>query len=220
MVNEKSPDFWNSVNIELQKQAVLGIIAPVAETLHEIPEALRQKWTGLQKSFAIKYVQMAVGQNETCRLLQEADVRVAVTKGMAAAMYYPVPEYRAMGDVDILVSPKDYEKALRLLRSNGYVIAGNEEKEQYHTALTKYRFLYELHRSPAGTHISDKGNVVADYILSSLDYNVINTIGQNQFPSLSWKQNGMKRIWHIRQHLYNGLGLRQIIDWMMFVNYM
>lgn len=218
LVNEKSPDFWDGVYAELQKQAVLGITAPVVAKHQEIPENLRRKWVGLQKPFAIKYVQIMAGQNETCRLLEEAGIRVAVMKGMAAAIYYPIPEYRAMGDVDILVSSKEYKKAVELLRNSGYALA--EKEEIYHTAFSKYRILYELHRSPAGTHISDKGDAVADYILSGLDHIEINTIGQDRFPILPWKQNGMELIWHIRQHLYNGLGLRQIIDWMMFVNYM
>lgn len=218
LVNEKSPDFWDNIYDEIQKQAVLGITAPVVEKHQEIPENLRRKWAGLQKPFAIKYVQIAAGQNETCRLLQEAGIRAAVMKGMAAAIYYPVPEYRAMGDVDILVSPKDYKKAIELLRDNGYALV--EKEESYHTTFSKYRILYELHRSPSGTHISDKGDVVADYILSGLEHLEINTIGQDRFPVLPWKQNGMELIWHIRQHLYNGLGIRQIIDWMMFVNYM
>ena len=40
-----------------------------------------------------------------------------------------------------------------------------------------------------------------------------------QFPVLPWQQNGLELIWHIREHLYNGLGLRHIIDWMMFVHF-
>ncbi len=219
LVNEKSPVFWNKVYTEIQTQAVLGISAPVAARHKEIPEDLRREWAGLQKPFAIKYVQMAAGQNETCQLLKDAGIRVAVMKGMAAAIYYPVPEYRTMGDVDLLVSPRDYKKAVRVLRNNGYMLEGKEE-EHYHTAISKYGILYELHRSPAGTHISDKGDVVARYIRSGLSHIENNTLGQDQFPILPWKQNGMELIWHIRQHLYNGLGLRQIIDWMMFVNYM
>ena len=35
---------------------------------------------------------------------------------------------------------------------------------------------------------------------------------------LPWKQNGLELIWHFREHLYNGIGLRHAIDWMMFVN--
>lgn len=219
LANEKDPEIWNKVYAELQAQAVVGITAPVAARHGEIPENLRRKWTSLQKPFAIKYVQMAAGQSETCQLFQEAGIRVAVMKGMAAAIYYPVPEYRVMGDVDLLVSPEDYERAANLLKNNGYMLEGGED-EPYHTALSKYGILYELHKSPAGTHISDKGKAVAEYILSGLDHIEVNTLGQDQFPVLPWQQNGMELIWHIRQHLYNGLGLRQIVDWMMFVSNM
>ena len=215
---EKNPEYWNKVYGELRLQAVAGITASVVARHKEIPENLRRKWTGLQKQFVIRYVQMAAGQEETCRLLQDAGIRVAVMKGMAAAIYYPIPESRSMGDVDFLVSPEDYERAVDLLKNNGYEWI-EEEDEKYHTAFSKYRILYELHRSPAGTHISEKGDEVTKYILSGLSHIETITLGQDQFPILPWKQNGMELIWHIRQHLYNGLGLRHIVDWMMFVNY-
>lgn len=47
----------------------------------------------------------------------------------------------------------------------------------------------------------------------------MNTLGPDTFPILPWKQNGMELLWHIKQHLYNGLGLRQLIDWMMFADH-
>jgi hypothetical protein len=36
-------------------------------------------------------------------ILQDAAIPVAVLKGAAAAMNYPHPEYRSMGDIDISV---------------------------------------------------------------------------------------------------------------------
>ena len=47
----------------------------------------------------------------------------------------------------------------------------------------------------------------------------MNTLGPDTFPILPWKQNGMELLWHIKQHLYNVLGLRQLIDWMMFADH-
>ena len=215
---EKDINIWYQVYSELQKQAVLGITAPVVVRHNEIPEALRNKWYALQKSFSIRYVQMAAAQNEACEILQGSGIKVAVMKGMAAAIYYPVPDYRVMGDIDLLISPNDYNTAIELLKNNGYHLL-EKEGDQYHTALKKYNVLFEVHHSPAGTHIAKEGDIISEYILSGLDNIEINTIGQDQFPILPWKQNGMELIWHIRQHLYNGLGLRHIIDWMMFVNY-
>lgn len=212
-------EFWVSVYKEAQTQAIIGLLAPVVAKHSEIPEQIRLDWSARKKPFAIKYTQIAAGQNEICGLLQEVGVPVAVMKGLAAAIYYPIPEYRAMGDVDLLVSPANYENAVEFLKEKGYVLTEDQES-QYHTSFVKYNILYELHKSPAGVHRAYEGDTIAKYILSGLKHVEVNEIGQDQFPILPWKQNGMELIWHIRQHLYNGLGLRQIIDWMMFVNYM
>lgn len=212
---------WDDVYAEAQKQAVLGLIASVVDSHSEIPERIREKWSGLQKTFAIRYVQMAVGQAETCALFQKAGIPTVVMKGMAAAIYYPIPEYRSMGDVDLLVSPMYYKAAVKLLKDNGYILKEEENQHhKYHSAFVRYNILYELHKSPSGVHRAEKGKAVAKYILSGLDRIEVNEVGQDQFPILPWKQNGMELLWHIRQHLYNGLGLRQIIDWMMFADYM
>ena len=216
---KQSEAFWNQVYVEAQAQAVAGIIAPVMANHSEIPDSIRYRWSAVQKPYAIRYTQMAAGQNETCKLLQQAGIPVVVMKGMAAAIYYPIPDYRTMGDVDLLVSPENYKSAVKLLEDNGYELKG-EEESQYHTAFTRYKILYELHQSPAGVHRAEKGDAISEYILSGLEHIEINEIGQECFPILPWKQNGMELIWHIRQHLYNGLGLRHIVDWMMFVNYM
>ena len=215
---EDGDAFWKQVYDEVKSQAIAGLTSSVVSRHKEIPESIRNEWSRLVRVYPVRYVQMAAAQDKICRLLQDAGIDVAVFKGMAAAIYYPVPENRTMGDVDLIVRPDDYEAAIRILKENGYVLNGDEEG-RYHAAFEKYNVLYELHRSPAGIHISDRGETVREYILSGLDAVEMNEIGQDRFPILPWKQNGMELIWHIRQHLYNGLGLRQIIDWMMFVNY-
>ncbi len=211
-------EFWNKVYCEMKAQTVAGLTTVAIRNHNEIPINIRRAWSDTQRLCVMKYVQKAVAQDEICTLLQNNGIDVAVIKGMAAAIYYPIPEHRAMGDVDLLIKPKDYKDAIHILKENGYTIKGVEEG-RYHTAFIKNNVLFELHRAPSGTHIDDRGDVIRDYILSGLDEIEENAIGEYRFPILPWKQNGMELIWHIRQHLYNGLGLRHIIDWMMFVNH-
>lgn len=110
------------------------------------------------------------------------------------AVYYPIPEYRSMGDGDFLVWEKDY-----------------------HYALEKNGVVFELHRRPAKLP-EDKGRkLLMEYIHEKLNHREWHQIDEYQIPALPWLPNGLVLLYHIRQHLVNGMGLRQIIDWMMCV---
>lgn len=209
-------ELWEKVYTELQNQAVLGITADAALLHNEIPEAIKQEWKKQRTLCVAKYCYMAMKQREVCDILQEANIPVAVMKGMAAAIYYPVPETRAMGDIDLIVLPTVYNAAVKLLKDNGYKASGGDIND-YHTALNKGDVIIELHRSPGIVKDRIYGENVRKYVLSGINNIEECKMGPFRFPILPVKQNGMELIWHIRQHLYNGLGIRQIIDWMMFV---
>lgn len=208
--------FWEKVFIELQNQTVLGITADTALLHNEIPENIKKEWVNRKKQCVADYCYMAVKQREVCDILQEAGIPVAVMKGMAAAIYYPVPETRTVGDIDLIVMPRDYYMAIELLKDNGYKV--REGHNSYHTRLTKGGIVIELHRSPGGITDKINGKNVRKYILSGLGHIEEKQVGPFRFPILPVQQNGMELIWHVRQHLYNGLGLRQILDWMMYVD--
>ena len=209
---------WEKVYREMCRQTIAALPFCVICRHREIPRQYYHKWDRARKSAIQRYVQKYSAQSLAVELIGNARIPVAVIKGTAAACYYPVPEFRSMGDVDLLVAPKDYRRAIDILKSNGFKVIG-EEGACYHTVLTKYKVIFEVHQSPADVKKDPRGDVIGKYILSGLDYVGMNELGPDAFPILPWKQNGMELLWHIKQHLYNGLGLRQIIDWMMFVNH-
>lgn len=132
-------------------------------------------------------------------------VPYVILKGSAAGQYYPNPENRTYGDIDILVAHEDFEKASQEMHNAGFVLNKDLEREK---GFIKDGIEIELHR-----YFSALNNpALADY----LDNILINSINESHFlPTLL---NGITLLEHINQHLENGLGLRQIIDWMMFVD--
>ncbi len=199
------PPLSSALRAELQAQAVEGLTAQL------YPGSLKYQ-------LAAQFVWMAAAQADAVKLLQGADIPVVVLKGTAAGIYYPQPYLRTYGDIDLLVPPRCYEKALCLLRQNGYVQEG--ETGTSNTALWKSKFLFELHQFPAGMDTVPEGHWMIDFIHAG--FNDIQTAVIEKpacsFPMLPWQQNGLELIWHFRVHLYNGIGLRHAIDWMMFVH--
>ena len=57
-----------------------------------------------------------------CSILSRGSIQYLPFKGIVLREYYPVPEARLMGDIDILISPRDKAKAQKLLIDNGLVL--------------------------------------------------------------------------------------------------
>lgn len=200
-------DITEDIKEELRKQAIDGLALAI------IPGNLTEKYIR-----AAKFAQMLSVQQEAINCIEKADIPVVVIKGIAVGIYYPNPYLRRYGDIDLLVHPDNYYAAIEALNNNEF-----SQSEQLGAEVTSFRkrgFKIELHQKPPGLGRIKEGEFIHAFLLSGLD--IIEFVSTDQpkitFPMLPWKQNGLELIWHIREHLYNGLGLRQIIDWMMFTN--
>ena len=132
-------------------------------------------------------------------------VPYVILKGTSAALYYPYPELRTMGDIDIMTSHQDFDTALKNLLDDGYKITKQLDRE---IGLIKNRTLIELHMSFSSLSEPEQAKYLDDLIINNITPTHI-------LPDLV---NGIVIIEHAYKHLEGGLGLRQIIDWMMFVD--
>ena len=165
-----------------------------------------------------RFVNLAHLQRKAIQQLQSAGIPVVVIKGMAAGFYYPHPQLRTYGDIDLLVPPEHYAASIKQMRENGYSQQG--DIGSYHTALWKDEVLFELHQSPPHMEDVPEGEYMLRFMREGFGNIQTGVIESSNcvFPMLPWQQNGLELIWHFREHLYNGIGLRHVIDWMMFVN--
>ena len=196
---------WNNVLEIAKKQALVAL----AE--YSIPEPLKCDWKAIKFQSTAHYIRVLHEQNDIVQIFQAHNIPTVVLKGSSAAMYYPVPSCRTMGDIDILVSEGKYEIAKKLLGECGYQF----EKEDYrNSTFFKNGINIELHY-----HFSAKEKDIEQLISEGLHNAVQYTIENYSFPGLPKYTNGFVLLEHVRQHLVrSGLGLRQIIDWMMFVH--
>lgn len=189
---------------EMKVHAIVAIPALLLTKL-ELSSDLRNVWTETIYRQVFYYMNY---------MRAEANLPISVPyvilKGSAAAKYYPYPEYRTMGDIDIMTSREDYGAACSMLLEDGYIENTTKEARDFgrHRGFTKNGIEVEVH-SFFALHNNKKE---AEY----LDELILNNINPSHYlPDMI---NGVILLEHINQHLESGLGLRQIIDWMMFVN--
>lgn len=204
---------WPAVWQELRHQTVDGLV--IDQLILRDPARKVSYFQRTSQRLSFFFSLMGV-QQEICDLLQNSGISVAVLKGSAAAVYYPQPSYRTMGDIDLIVLPQDFDRANDILAKLG---CKPIEHDNYRHTEWRYKgILIELHR-----YFSLFKN---DAVSLRMDEIIFGGIPQAQtitmegfsFPMLPPPENGVVLLQHISQHMEQGLGLRQIIDWMLFVD--
>lgn len=199
---------FDDVNIvalydEAVQHSVQGIVSP------EIPqEYSNRKWYQAQYRRKASYVLYCSAQDELKNVLDDAGIPFVILKGNASAIGYKVPYLRSMGDIDFLVPKDRFDEAQLILKSSGYIWDHETER---HVSFKKDKFIFEMHSR--FSHEID----FEDYIVEGLNNPVLATIDGHEFPMLPKLANGLVLLDHFRGHLKSAVGLRHVIDWMMYV---
>ena len=192
---------YESIFSELQSQTVLTLTKPVLNQL-PLSEDLREKWEkAINQQLAVN-AKVAFAERKLCALLEAEGIEFAIVKGSAAAQYYPKPELRTRGDIDVLVLKEKYRDAILTLQRNGYSEKKTIDFEERHIELFKNNVECEIHQR--FSEINDE-----------LIQNEIKKIKTNTHL-FDNSLNGLVLLKHIQRHFNIGLGLRQYIDWCMF----
>ncbi len=207
---------WSNVYSEMQKQTIDALPGEWLKKHAVIDLPLYNVWRMQCAVHKGRWAQIMLAQEELIRLLEKNNIACVIIKGSAAGMAYPQPFLRTMGDVDFMVKRRDYDKAAKLLEENGYSLVKEKKNADYHYEYMKGGVLFELHRRLS--IISDSDEAMLSLFEQGIDNRESRNIEQFAFPVLPPELNGLVLIFHMNQHLRSGLGLRQIIDWMMYLN--
>lgn len=200
-----------------QEQAVVGLLAAGMEHVTDVrvPQILALTIVGdvlqlEQRNRAMnEFVARLIGD------LRKADVYALLVKGQGIAQCYERPLWRACGDVDLLLSKENYEKAKAFLPTMAIKVE-DEEKKKLHLGMTIDGWIVELHGT-LFTEFSRKLNKVIAEVQTSIF---------NGGEVRSW-DNGDTTVFmpspnsdlllvfsHILEHFFiEGVGLRQVCDW-------
>ena len=158
--------------------------------------------------------------NELHELMESKRIPYVTIKGLASAYYYPDPSLRDMGDVDFLVYENDFEVAKRAVMSAGFKLDHGEKEDSIHIAFKREPMsIWEQHRCVNGI----PEGVVGEQIREELD----KTIETSKLVELDGAvcripdkfHHGLIMLLHMISHMTSeGIGLRHLCDWAVFVN--
>lgn len=149
-------------------------------------------------------------------LLRKNDVYAILVKGQGIAQCYERPFWRASGDVDLLLSEGNYEKAQRVLLPIALDTEDEQKSLKHHAMTMRGGYEVELHGT-LHSQISGRIDRGIDEVQRSIffDGKVRSWMDGNTQVFLSSPDNDVIFVFtHILQHFFGGgIGLRQVCDW-------
>lgn len=207
---------WPEIYRISSEQSVLGIVlAGLEHSSAKPPQELLLQWIGEVQSTEQRNRAIDEFIAKLIYKLRVADVYTLLVKGQGVAQCYEKPLWRVSGDIDLLMSKENYERAFPLLAGIAEKV-DDEKGRNRHIALIIEGWTVEMHGT-LRSGLWKKIDRELDEVQDSVFYN-----GKVR----SW-MNGSTQVFlprvdedvvfvfsHILQHFYKeGIGLRQICDW-------
>lgn len=210
---------WGKIYRFAEEQSVLGLVAAGIDSLpapERPPQEVLLQFIGSALQIEQQNNELNAYLAKLVRLLRQEDAYAILVKGQGIAQCYEKPLWRSSGDIDLLLSDTNYEKAKKVLTPLA-VSADKEYTSFKHLGMTmKGGFVVELH----GTMHSRLTKRI-DKVIDEAQRNVF--FGGNV---RSWDNGGTTVFLpapdndvifvftHILRHFFfEGIGLRQICDW-------
>ena len=212
---------WDEVYRLADEQSVLGLVLQgidwfrVHDSGFTVPQVLLLQWIGEVQLIEQRNKEMNAFIAELIEKLQKKDIYTLLVKGQGVAQCYERPLWRACGDVDLLLSDSNYEKAKSFLKP----LASKVDSERLyakHLSMTIGDNAVELHgRLTCGLTTGIDKQI--DKVQNAVFYGgeVRSWLNGNTQVFIPSADNDVIFVFtHFLKHFYKeGLGIRQICDW-------
>lgn len=211
-LREEEPQVWENVDwtklVQLaQIHCVTGILGYMTMSWPICPE--EQMNASLRRiclNTIALFARRAALAEVFSQTLSRNGIDHILMKGFVLREYYPVPELRTFGDIDIVIRPGDRQKSDELLRSLGYHPETDWEPVFSYTKDVEY---YEIHSEIMEVNVSDKADY-RGYFRDPWQYAEASGDHRHQFrPEFHF----LYLLTHIAKHVTgSGAGVRMYLD--------
>ena len=151
---------------------------------------------------------------ELTNYLEEEKIRYLLFKGWVMKDYYIDPIYREMGDVDIYVDPKDFEKAENYLKNTQF--EKDDCETTYETSYWRGEIEIEIHHSLLNGGLNSYWNT---FQKECLDRSVL-LDGKQYGYTLNPDDHYIFMVEHAyKHHVEQGMGIRFLLDLWVYRHY-
>lgn len=190
--------------IAVQNQMVYLLLGGLLKI--DLPQEYTERFREKVFKSTLKTLAQVYDANLLSRELEAAGVRHQVLKGTVLKNIYPSPEFREMGDIDIMIYEESFDKAEEILARLEY------EKVQavkHHVVFRKPPMLVvEAHWS-----LYEKSVDKVQYLYYQETFRAVPSADCNYTYEFSKEDFYVYMISHMAKHFYeNGCGIRNLVD--------
>lgn len=178
------------------------------------------------KLMMLNYYQIEQFTRRIADLFDANNISYILLKGISLAAFYPVPEYRKLGDVDIYINDKEmFNRTSALLLANGYTkddeISDHHQGYLYKVPKTGRTMILELHYRIVGLYQYAPANKIVDAVFAANTFSpVMQTVNDRNYPVLPPTEYTFYMIHHMLKHyLYSGFGIRLLCDFSFYLEH-
>jgi len=214
------PD-WPAILREAAQQAVLPLVLEAALTLppdQQPPGGVLAIYRDQAIRQVINNERLMAAQDKLLAAFEKAKIPCLILKGSSAACRYPRPELRVLGDIDLLVGRESVAAASGVLESLGY--RKEKEYEPLHIGFNGSQAFVELHFEATEYPDTSIGEQLRAFMADALRHRQTLHMHQYIFPALDPVRQAVSLVTHIQRHMrYQGIGLRHLCDFAVFVHH-
>ncbi|MCD7803002.1 MAG: nucleotidyltransferase family protein [Clostridiales bacterium] len=203
---------WMKIKYLADIHSVTGIVGYVAKqsNLLSQEQGLPLFWNACMSSIYL-FTQRAERMRDLSRKMQEAQIDHILFKGYVVKDYYPVPELRSYGDIDLVIHLEDRPRSHELMLQNGYQV-----KSDWEAVFSYYKDIeyYEIHSDIMEIDVTDK----ADY-RGFFQHMWEHTVRVDDYVwEFKPEFHFIYLLTHIAKHIYgSGAGVRMYLDLAAFI---
>lgn len=152
--------------------------------------------------------------------LENAGITGVVLKGWAVSGYYHVPELRKTGDIDIIVAQHDVQKAIDVLKNDGFREVDGQHSNHHTELIGKDKVIVEIHNTLVELFDNEAVNSqIKEYGQNMLTHYEVFEYNGYRIRRAIPEYNAISLTLHMLQHYMRaGFGLKLLCDWVEFVN--
>lgn len=215
---EKLPTVdWQSVEETAQKQGVLSLLyLGVNQMDTGIPYERVRMWRGAMLAGVLRNEQLNAEQQVLLKLLNERSIRAVILKGTSVARFYPYPDARCLGDIDLLIDSSSLTTVDQILRVEGYRRVVHDH--EFHISYLKGEITVEVHYAASDVPNKAGGKAAQTEMSNFLNCAHLAVLDDMEFPVLCDSHQALMQLLHMERHMMDGgIGFRQLCDWAVFV---
>lgn len=215
---------WGKVARLAKSQSVLGVVGDVMLSEKRIAAQLSAEMKTKIKTFIMANMMTHGKLNgvlvNVVSHLSAAGIRSVLLKGQGLAQYYPKPELRQCGDIDLYVGLERYADSYDVVKPLATQIDDRKALEVgKHYDFFVGKVAVEMHRYSDRYPTPKLDRIYQEVSLKGLNEDLVPLMfsGQTVYTP-SDEYNAFYIFSHLFHHfLINGLGARQLCDWMLFL---